>query len=242
MSITTKIFGNCSGSDFISEMKTTLENSGLFDSVTYSDNNSGVYCVKDNVRLVTIRSKHDGSNLLALEFKNTSGSTITSLNWTWDNCSDTYKRYGSVSAVGDSVHIMFSGVSNGSVYNQVIFISVYVGKTDDGSIAMYYSRRLANLNDQKEWEYRAFCSESYDSGGVNTIGSPVSSSERFINTYKIIGGLSEGMSLFKNAYGIRYSPPLHTNGSTAVGITPVKVSIDNNDFLTDGIILIKDSE
>jgi hypothetical protein len=241
MAITTKIFGNCSGSDFISGMKTTLENSGLFDSVTYSNNNSGVYCIKDDVRLVTIRSKNSESSL-AFEFKNTSGSTITSLDWSWDNRSDTYKRYGSVSAVGDSVYIMFSGVSNGSVYNQVIFISVYVGKTDDGNIAMYYSRQLANINEQQEWEYRAFCSESYDSGGVNTIGAPISSSERFINTYRIIGGLSEGMSLFKNAYGIRYSPPLHTNRNTAVGITPVKVSIDDNDFLTDGIILIKDAE
>lgn len=245
MAINTQTFTNGYNSNCVNSLKTALEGTNLFDSVTLTD--STITCTKNNISVFTInlgiQYSSSTSSPTFITWNNTEGSA-QSTNFAWDKGNTTsgqcLNSYTTITTIGNALYAAFSYYHNSAATGMTLVFCLYVGPTNDGNIGIYICK--TSTTDGTSLNCYSASTNSYTSVLTTLVSAPVSTELTTVCTYPLTAINKDGdAEVFTGAYGIRYSPPIHTLSRTQVGVTPVKLTIKGVQYLTDGVIMIENS-
>lgn len=229
MAITTNIYTAANTTTVRADLVTALQDTGLFDEVTYSS--TTVTCTKNSVDVLKINlGAIDGQALFTV--KNSSDETVVSV-----NLNGNLNSYASITTIGSIVYVVATNSSTGVGCKVTTFC---IGATNKGNIGVYnfYRREVSGGTTNT---YRTMSTESLTDSNVG-VSAPLSTSMTNICTYPATVQLRDGNNdIISHVYGVRYSMPLHTFDSTQIGVTPVTLKLGNKTYITDGLIMIEDA-
>lgn len=238
MAITTQVFNQGNTAAAAAALASALETTALFDSVTVSGSgtSTAITCTKGTQNILTIYPCISTAEQEFMRIQNSQGDfPDTSVTWN----SGYPDGYCSISTIGKVLFCIFS--TSISITSGMVYLVLCVDSTDSGNIGIYYYRHDVNSG-TVNGKYRTFCSESLQLDTSYAVTAPLSSGRNNICTYPVTAQNRNGScDAFKHTFGIRYSPPLHTNAASQVGVTPAKLKIGSKNFLTDGTIIIEDA-
>ena len=245
MAINTQTFVNGYNSDCIAALKTALESTGLFDSVTLAD--STITCTKNSISVFTInlgiQYSSSTSSPTFITWNNNDGSAQDA-SFAWDKGNVTsgacLNGYATITTIGNAVYAVFSYYHSSAATGMARVFCLYVGPTDDGNIGIYICK--TTTADGTSLNCYSASTNSYTSVLTTLVSAPVSTAITTVCTYPLAAINKDGdAEVFTDAYGIRYSPPLHTLSCTQTGVTPTTVAIKGVQYLTDGVIMIENT-
>lgn len=239
MILNTQVFTHGYDQSCADAIEEALDNTGLFDSVSQSD--LVISCTKNNTVVFTI-DLDIYLNDTFITFNNTDGDiTSGSMVWEKGNVSSEIKALNyraSVTTFGSSVYMAFTYTHSSAASGMHRVWGLYVGPTEDGNIGFYSVKTKAT--DGTSLSCDVWSTNSYTNVNTTCVNAPVTTSQTTVCTYPLAAIKKNGdVDVFTGAYGIRYSPPLHDITCNQVGVTPAKVTINNVDYLTDGVIMVE---
>ena len=237
MAISTQTFQQGNTSACATALKTALEGTNLFDSVTISD--LKITCTKNSVAVLTVDLGVTSSNVFVTWNNTDNNATDTTFDWDQGNASGIKPSYyATITTIGNAVYATFSYTHSTAASGMTRVFCLYVGATKDGNIGIYVCKTATadgtNLN------CYTMSTGAYSPILTACVSAPVSTSMTAICAYPLSTIKKSGdIDVFSDAYALRYSPPIHTLSCNQVGVTPVKIAVDNVVYLTDGVIMIK---
>lgn len=217
MAATKQVFSG-TDSTFFSALKKALEGTGFFDSVTLSSET--VTATKNGADLLEVKS---GS----VTCKNSSGVQMfkSELNNQMD------LGYRSITTVSGAVMLIMTQGGNPSD-----LIRVYVDQTmADGVIFGTHTDNSGVVS------FVTACPESNASDSGYGLNAPLSTAYSNASLYKMTSQMPDGgIAVARHCYGIRFSPSMHTVSTSAAGVTPRSITINDTPYVTDGTVCMMD--
>lgn len=216
MAITKQVFAPGNESAWFDAVQAALDGLGIFDSVTLAS--STITCTKDSADVLEITT--DGYTVY-----NSSGTEMfsVSLEFTigWGHRSIT-------TCDGCAMIIITAG--GNPERKAMLYIDT---TTDDDALVVFGS------NGNGTYRTASLSSNTADTGyGLNV---PLSTAYSNASLYKMTAQLPDGgIAVARHFYGIRFSPAMHTVNTTAAGVTPRSITINETSYVTDGTVCMMD--
>lgn len=228
MAISKQVFTAGNTATFAAALKTALDETGFFDSVTVT--NLVVDCIKDEVTLLSFNlGVQSGGALVTV--KNVNGASIGTIAYA--------SVYGhaiifpcSISTVGSAVMLIFSA------QNSSCSTSIYIDSDTDGKVAI---ASMTNQEGARTGRTASTSSVAFDT--AYGLSVPLSTTYTNASLYKVTAQISGGeIAVFENVFGIRFSPAMHPAITiTEAGVTPSTIIINGTTYITDGYACIADT-
>lgn len=215
MAISKQVFAPGSESDWFDAVRDSLDGLCIFDSVALAD--STVTCTKDSTDVLTITTggytvyNLSGTQMFTVSLENTIG---------WG--------YRSITTCGGCAVIIITAGGNPDRKAML-----YIDTTNDNSVI---------FGSNGNGVYRTAALSSYAADSSYGINAPLSTAYTNISLYKITAQLPNGdVAVAQHSYGIRFSPAMHTVGTSAAGVTPATILVDGATYITDGFACLADA-
>lgn len=239
MALTRTAYAAANTADFAAALKTALEATSLFDSVTRSE--TTVTCTKDSQDILTIALGADGLTTF-ITINDSTGSELYSTPIT----TGAMNAPASISTDGNFVFIVMTNgtTQEGSGKNGIRSAFLYVGKTKTGKVGIAFSYRFGNTIEFYPQTNAAICSEESFAADNGTAFAPARSTNyAYFVTYPLSVQKADGsVNTFDGALGVLAAPSVFQCSKSLMGVLPTKTTIDGKDYITDGCILIEVSK
>ena len=241
MAFTRKVYSAANTETFAEDLRTALENTELFDSVTRST--VVVTGVKNGVDVLTV----DLASQTPVITKNTEGTTLSVMGLGNDGAGyNSLGSYASINTDNNFVYCIFtnSNTRTGSQSNYFNTRSITFGvfKTDHNNVAFTVTTCFNNTNTLYPPTNTAISSSvAFSSDDTMTAFMlPASYSGGCIESYSLATMATDGtVDKLVNAFGIVCTSQVFTIARTAEGVTPAIITLEGANYLTDGIVLVR---
>ena len=216
MAITKQVFAPGNESAWFDAVQAALDGLGIFDSVTLAS--STITCTKDSADVLVITTggykiyNSSGTQMVSVGLENLIG---------WG--------YRSITTCEGCAVIIITAGGNPE-QKAMLYIDT---TTDDDDLVIFGS------NGNGDCRTAAISSNAADTGyGLNV---PISTAYSNASLYKMTAQLPDGgIAVARHFYGIRFSPAMHTVNTTAAGVTPRSITINDTPYVTDGTVCMMD--
>ena len=240
MSLTKQVFTAANTETFAEALKTALENTGLFDTVTRST--LVVTCTKDSQEILKVDT---GTWNHVLIFKNANGTTLNDV--TLDQSTSTLASYASISTDGKFVHCILTNTYSSTGNDATRSLTFCVCGTKNGNVCMAHTKTYGRSDTlyPPNWCWISSSSALATdptadvSGGGTAFFIPRSFAWTSVVSYPLTTIMADGdVDIADGVYGIICAPTMFTLARSQAGVTPATVEIDGKQYLTDGVLLI----
>ena len=240
MALTKQVFTAANTETFAEALKTALENTGLFDSVTRST--LVVTATKDSQEILKVDT---GTWNSVIVFKNNSGTTLNTV--TLDQSTSTLASYASISTDGHFVHCILTNTYSATGNDATRSLTFCVCGTKNGNVCMTHMKAYGRSDTlyPPNWCWISSSSAlatdpSADvSGGGTAFFIPRSFTWTSIVSYPLTTLMEDGdVDIADGVYGIISAPALFAISKSQYGVTPPDIMLNGKRYLTDGILLI----
>ena len=233
MALTRNAYAAANTADFAAALKTALEATSLFDSVTRSE--TTVTCTKDSQDILTIALGASG-NTTFITINDSTGSELYSAPIT----TGAMNAPASISTDGNFVFIVMTNGTTQDTYG-IRSAFLYVGKTKTGKVGIAFSYRYGNTVEFYPQTAAVICSEESFAADTGTAFAPARSTDyAYFVTYPLSVQKADGsVDTFDGALGVLAAPGVFQCSKSLTGVLPTKITIDDRDYITDGCILIE---
>lgn len=235
MALTRTAYAAANTADFAAALKSALEATSLFDSVTRSE--TTVTCTKDSQALLTVNCAASADSTDVIALKNGAGTDLLGLKWGYGVASTA----ASISTDGSFVFVVLTNsyTNSGGAVRRAVFL--FVGRTKAGKVGIAVSYTDSATDVLYPQTGARICSEESLAADNGTAFAPARSANYgYVLAYPLTVQKSDGsIDTFDGAYGVLAAPGLYACARTVMGVLPPKITIDGKDYITDGCILIE---
>lgn len=235
MALTRTAYAAANTADFAAALKSALEATELFDSVTRSE--TTVTCTKDSQALLTVNCAASADATALITVSNSTGTELLGLKWGAGVASTA----ASISTDGNFVFAVFTNsyTNQGGSVRRSMFL--FVGRTKAGKVGIAVSYTDSATDVLYPQTGAIICSEESLTADNGTAFAPARSTNYgYVLTYPLTVQKPDGsIDTFDGAYGVLASPGVYACARTVMGVLPPKITIDGKDYITDGCILIE---
>lgn len=235
MALTRTAYAAANTADFAAALKSALEATNLFDSVTRSE--TTVTCTKDSEDILVINCAASADSTDVIALKNSAGTDLLGLKWGYGVASTA----ASISTDGSFVFAVFTNsyTNQGGSVRRAVFL--FVGKTKAGKVGIAVSYTDSATDVLYPQTGARICSEESLAADNGTAFAPARSANYgYVLAYPLTVQKSDGsIDTFDGAYGVLAAPGVYACARTVMGVLPPKITIDGKDYITDGCILIE---
>lgn len=234
MALTRQAYAAANTADFAAALKTALENTGLFDSVTKSD--TTVTCTKDSQALLTVNGAASADSADVITLKNSAGTTLLGLKWG----SGVASTVASISTDGNFVFVVMTNsyTGTGGAVRRAVFL--FVGRTKAGKVgvAVSYTDSATDVL-YPQTGASIFSEDSLTADSGTAFAPPRSTGYGYVLTYPLTAQNTDGsIDTFDGANGVLAAPGVYHCSRALMGVLPPIIEIDDKKYITDGCILI----